>query len=459
MDGLRRELDGRQIGMIAVGGAIGTGLFLGSGLAISIAGPAVIVAYVVAAVVALVLAYALAEMVVRHPEAGGFGPITQRYLGHGAGFVQRWMYWAAQVVNIGSEVVAAGLYLTFWYPDLPLWIPVVGFSAVMLAVNAGAVRFFGETEYWFAMIKVVTIVAFIAVGLVAIVFGLPGQQPVGLGALTAHGGFAPNGLGAIWLALTVVTFSFLGTEAVAVTAAESSDPVRDIPRAARRTVVRLAVFYVGAMLVVVTLLPWNTVTTGDDVTESPFVRLFALAGVPAAATVMNVVVLTAALSAMNTNLYVTARMTYSLARDGYAPRSLARVNRHGAPQRALALSAVGLALASLVSVFAEATAFPLLVGLALFGALVTWLLIFAAHLAFRRSGAGQESPVRLWGAPYTTVAAMLFVAAVLATTPFTTQFATAAQAGVPFLALLVVVYLVVRRRRRRVTPSSAPSGA
>ncbi|RUQ02923.1 amino acid permease, partial [Microbacterium sp. HSID17254] len=184
--GLRRELHRRQIGMIAVGGAIGTGPLLGSGLALSLAGPAVILAYVVAPVRALVLAYALAEMVVRHPEPGGFRPITQRYLGHGAGFAQRCMYWAAQVVNFGSEVVAAGLYLTFWYPDLPRRIRVVGFSVVVLAVNAGAVRFFGETEYWFAMIKVVTIVAFIAVGLVAIVFGLPGQQPAGLGALTAH---------------------------------------------------------------------------------------------------------------------------------------------------------------------------------------------------------------------------------------------------------------------------------
>jgi AAT family amino acid transporter len=328
----------------------------------------------------------------------------------------------------------------------------------MLAINAGAVRFFGETEYWFAMIKVVAVVAFIVVGVSAIVFGLPGQEAVGVGALTEHGGFAPNGLGAIWLALTVVTFSFLGTEAVAVTAAESRDPGRDIPRAARRTVLRLAVFYIGAMLVVVTLLPWNTVSTGESVTESPFVRLFAQAGVPAAAAVMNVVVLTAALSAMNTNLYVTARMTYSLAADGYAPRALARTNRRGAPQRALVLSAAGLALASLVSVFAEETAFPLLVGLALFGALTTWLLIFASHLAFRRAHAGERSPVRLPGAPYTTVAAMLFVAAVLATTPFTDQFSTAWKAGVPFLVLLVVIYLVVRRRRR-VRPSSAPSGA
>ncbi|MCK2244662.1 amino acid permease [Crossiella sp. S99.2] len=434
--------------MIAIGGAIGTGLFLGSGLAVSIAGPAVIIAYVLAALVTLTLAYALAEMVVRHPEAGGFGSISQRYLGHGAGFVQRWLYWASQVTNIGSEAVAAGLYLRFWYPELPLWLPVIGFSATMLLVNAASVRLFGRAEYWFAMIKVVTIVAFIAIGLTAIFFGLPGGQPTGLGALTEHGGFAPNGVGAIFLSLTVVTFSFLGTEAIAVTAAESRDPGRDIPRAARRTVLRLALFYVLAMLVVVTIVPWQQVAAGSTITESPFVRVFGLAGLPAAATVMNFVVLTAVLSAMNTNLYVTARMTYSLARDGYAPAALAVVSRNGAPRRALGLSAIGLALAALISVLSPDTAFPFLVGLALFSALGTWFLIFASHLAFRREHRDAPAPIRLAGAPYTTIGGMLFVAAVTVGTAFTEQFATVWQAGVPFVLGLTLVYLYLRRRRR-----------
>ncbi|MFD0921574.1 amino acid permease [Saccharopolyspora rosea] len=450
--GLRRDLSSRQVGMIAIGGAIGTGLFLGSGLAISIAGPAVILAYAVAAFAALALAYALAEMVVVHPEAGGFGPIAQRYLGGLAGFVQRWMYWAAQVVNIGSEVVAAGLYVRFWYPELPLWVPVVVFSVVMLAVNAAAVRYFGEFEYWFAMIKVVTVVVFVLLGVVYMVFGLPGRAPAGVGALTEHGGFVPNGLGAVWLALTVVTFSYLGTEAVAVTASESRDPGRDVPRAARGMVLRLALFYVLGMLVVVSILPWNQVSTSEEVTESPFVRLFATAGIPAAAGIMNFVVLTAALSAMNTNLYVTARMTYSLAQDGYAPKWFTGLSRNGAPRRALALSAAGLALAAAISALSPEAAFPMLLGLALFGALVTWLIIFASQLAFRRKRAQRglpPSPVRLPGAPVTTVLAMVFVVAVLLTTPFTEQFDTAWKAGVPFLLVLCVVYCLVRRSRAR----------
>ncbi|GAA2813204.1 amino acid permease [Saccharopolyspora taberi] len=448
--GLRRDLSGRQVGMIAVGGAIGTGLFLGSGLAISIAGPAVIIAYAVGAFAALAVAYAIAEMVVVHPEPGGFGAIAQRYLGGAFGFVQRWIYFAAQVVNIGSEVVAAGLYLQFWYPQLPLWVPVVTFSVVMLAVNAAAVRYFGEFEYWFAMIKVVTIVVFILLGITYIVLGLPGRPATGVGALTEHQGFLPNGIGAVWLALTVVTFSYLGTEAMALTASESRNPARDVPRAARGTVLRLALFYIVGMLVVVSILPWNQVSTEDDVTQSPFVRLFAMAGIPAAAGIMNFVVLTAALSAMNTNLYVASRMTYSLARDGFAPRWFTGLSRSGAPVRALLLSAAGLALAAAISALSPDTAFPLLLGLALFGALVTWLIIFASHLAFRRSRAAEglpPSPVRLPGAPVTTVLAMLFIIAVLVTTAFTEQFGTAWKAGVPFLVLLVVAYLLVRGRQ------------
>ncbi|GAA0620245.1 amino acid permease [Kutzneria viridogrisea] len=444
---LHRELSGRQVGMIALGGAIGTGLFLGSGLAISLAGPAVVVAYLVAALVALALAYALAEMIVVHPEAGGFGAVAQRYLGPLAGFVQRWMYWAAVAVNLGSEVVAAGLYVRFWWPQLPLWLPVVVFSVVMLGINALAVRFFGEFEYWFAMIKVAAIVVFVLLGLTYVVVGLPSRPAVGFGGLVEHGGFAPNGLGSVWLALTVVTFSYLGTEAVAVAAAETRDPARSVPRAARGMVVRLLLFYVLATLIVVTIVPWQQAAGADGVEQSPFVTLFALAGVPAAAGIMNFVVLTAALSAMNTNLYVSSRMAHSLALDGFAPKWVGRVSPSGSPRNALALSAGGLAVAALVSVVSPQRAFPIMLGLALFGALVTWLLIFASHLAFRRARAGQPRPaVRLPGAPVTTVLAMAFVLAVLVTTAFTEQFDTAWKAGIPFTALLVVLYYAVRRR-------------
>ncbi|MFI1799508.1 amino acid permease [Streptomyces sp. NPDC020379] len=452
---LRKALSGRHVRMIGLGGAIGTGLFLGSGLAISMAGPSVIVAYAAGAVLALALAYALAEMTVAHPGAGGFGAIAHAYLGPWAGFVQRWMYWVAQVVNIGSEVTAAGMYVRFWWPELPLWVPVVFFSLAMLLVNAASVRFFGEFEYWFAMIKVVTIVVFVLLGLACITVGLPGREPVGLGAWTEHGGFAPGGLTGLWLAMTVVTFGYMGTEAVALTAAESRDPARDIPRAARGMVLRLALFYLLAMAVVVTVAP----LTGDgSAAGSPFVRLFSTAGIPGAVTVMNFVILTAALSAMNTNLYVSARMVFSLARDGYAPRRLGRLNSQGAPGNALLFSAVGLTLATVLSVTAPGSAFALLVGIATFGALVTWLLIFATQWAFHRSRRARAlgpSPIRLPGTPVTTALAMVMVVAVMVTMAFTEQFADALLFGVPFLLLVSASYGLVRRRRRAAGPEPA----
>ncbi|WP_308209330.1 amino acid permease [Allokutzneria sp. A3M-2-11 16] len=447
--GLRRELSGRQVGMIALGGAIGTGLFLGSGLAISMAGPAVVVVYALAAVVALTLAYALAEMTVVHPEAGGFGAISHRYLGPLAGFVQRWLYVVAQIVNIGSEVVAAGLYIRFWWPDVPLWVPVVGFSVLILTVNTLSVRFFGEFEYWFAMIKVATIVVFIGIGVYFLLFGFPGHPSPGLSAVTDHGGFLPNGLGAAWLALSVVTFSYLGTEAVTLTAAESRDPERDVPRAARSMVLRLGLFYVLGTAVLVLVVPWSEAAGNEGITQSPFVRLFEYAGVPAAAGVMNFVVLTAALSAMNTNLYLSSRMAHSLAIVGHAPRSLLKISSRGVPTRSLGLCAVGLVIAVLASVFSPQQAFPLLIGAALFSGLAAWIIIFATHFAFRRAREREgapPSPIRLPGAPVTSGLAALVLVAVLVTTGFTDQFFVAWLAGPPFLLLLVLAYLPVRRR-------------
>lgn len=450
--GLRRSLTGRQLSMIGLGGAIGTGLFLGSSLAITQAGPATVIAYAVCALVAFVIAWALAEMVSVHPDAGSFGAVAQRYLGGLAGFVQRWTYWTIQVIAIGGEVVASGIYLQFWWPQLPLWLPVVVFSVVVLAANAAAVRLFGTVEYWFAMIKVVAIVVFILLGIVLITVGLPKAPATGMGNLTQHGGFLPNGLSGLFLAMVFVLFSYIGTEVVAVTAAESEHPERDIPRAARRMVLRLVLFYVLAIGVVLTVVPWTvTAAQGGTIAASPFVRVFAGAGIPAAATITNFVVLTAALSSANTNLYLTTRMLHSLAHDGYAPAWTGRLSRTGVPRNALALSALGLALAATLSKVAEDSAYVALFGVSIFGALVVWILILATHWAFRAARAGQPAPARLWGAPYTTGLAALFLCAVLVSTPFITGLDSAWKAGLPYFALLVIAYLVLTRRRRAPT--------
>lgn len=447
--GLRRTLTGRQLTMIGIGGAIGTGLFLGSSLAISQAGPATIVAYVLCAPIALVLGWALAEMTVVHPAAGSFGTIGRHYLGAWAGFVIRWTYWTIQVIAVGGEVIAAGIYLRYWWPDLPLWLPVVVFSLVILGVNAIAVSVFGTLEYWFSMIKVTAIIVFIGLGAAYIFVGLPGHDAVGADNITGHGGFLPNGMHGLGLAFVFVIFSYLGTEVVAVTAAESENPTRDLPRAARGMVLRLALFYCLAIGIVVTIVPWTQTAKGGDVTASPFVSLFDTAGIPAAAGIMNFVVLTAALSSANANIYLCTRMLHALARDRHAPAALGRTGRGGVPHLAILVSGAGLAVAAFLSVHSEDDAFVILFGVSVFGALVVWILILLTHMVFRRRRAAlglPSAPVRLWGAPVTSGLAIAALAAILVSTAFIDGLTASWKAGVPFFVLLLIAYAIVSRR-------------
>ncbi|MFE6955755.1 amino acid permease [Streptomyces sp. NPDC057696] len=445
-------MTGRQLSMMGLGGAIGTGLFLGSGLAISAAGPAAVIAYVLCALIALVIGWALAEMTAVHPATGSFGTIGRHYLGPLAGFVIRWTYWTIQVIAIGGEVIAGGIYVRFWWPELPLWAPVVAFSLLLLAANALTVGVFGRLEYWFSTIKITAIGVFVLLGCAYVFLGLPGHEAVGTTNLSGPGGLLPHGMSGLGTAFVFVIFSYIGTEIIAVTAAESENPVRDIPRAARRMVVRLALFYVLAMAVVVTVVPWSRTAAGGDVTASPFVQLFDVAGIPAAAGIMNFVVLTAALSSANAN---TTRMIHSLAVDRHAPRMFARVGRGGVPHRALAVSGLGLGAAAILSVHSEDTAYVLLFGISVFGALVVWILILATHLMFRRHRARHglpSSPARLRGAPFTTVAAALALAAILVSTAFIDGLEDSWKAGLPFFALLIAVYRFGARRHETAEP-------
>lgn len=450
--GLHRQLSGRQLSMMGLGGAIGTGLFLGSGLAISQAGPATIIAYIVSGLVTLVVAWALAEMTVVHPTAGAFGVLAHAYIGRWAGFVVRWTYWAVLSIAVGGEVVAAGIYVRFWWPEIPLWLTTIVFSAAIVAVNAGAVKTFGKVEYWFSMIKVSAIVAFILLGLALIFFGLPSQPPAGMHNLVSNGGFMPHDIQGLLLAMVFVIFSFLGTEVVSVTAAESENPVRDVVRATKSMAFRLCLFYILSITIVLAVVPWTqTAQVGSDITASPFVMVFSAAGVPAAAGIMNFVVLTAALSAANANLYVTSRMLHSLAAHNYAPKWTGKLTKGGAPLRALLISSIGLLIAAIISLVAADTAYLALFGVAVFGALVVWILILVTHMRFRFLRTRHNlpaSPAPLRGAPITTALAMLFVGAVLVSTLFIDSLKLAWVAGLPFFALVLGAYFYVDRRTK-----------
>lgn len=455
--GLARQLSERQVTMIALGSAIGTGLFLGSALAVRTAGPGVILSYILAAGIALLLIGCLAEMAVAHPTAGSFGVYADLYLSPWAGFAIRYTYWSAQSIAIGGEAVAAAIYTQWWFPHTPAWAWVLFYSAVLIFMNARSVGAFGEFEYWFSMIKVSAIIVFILLG-AAILLGVYQQRPIGMENFRAYGGFLPRGWLGVWLALAFVIFSFIGSEVVAVTAGEAKDPQRTVPRAMRSMLARLIVFYVGAIFILIGVIPWTQIQPGQSITVSPFVRVFDLMHVPAAANVINFVVLTAALSSMNANLYLGTRMMFSLARAGYAPGVLGRVSSKSTPLPALLLSAAGLGVATLFAFAFPASAYVYMFGIALFGGLFAWFLIFLTHLGFRRHWKAAGAPHLLFVMPLfpaTTILGAVAVLAILISTWWVPGMRVTLEAGIPWLVLLTVLYFVWGRQRGRAVASAS----
>jgi L-asparagine transporter-like permease len=444
--GLRHTLSARRMAMMAIGGAIGTGLFLGSGFAIGLAGPAVLVSYGIGAVISLLLMGCLAEMTVAHPTSGSFGAYAEYYLGPLAGFLVRYAYWTGVVLAVGTEVTAIGQYMHFWFPALPGWASILGFSALLVLINTRSVELFGAVEYWLTAIKIAAIVLFILLAgyvlwrVPAAPAGSPGP---GFHNYLDHGGFFPHGLAGAWAAVIVAVFSYFSIEMIAVAAGEAADPQRAITRAFRSTVLRLILFYLVTLALVLALVPWTAAGTE----QSPFVQVLRTLSIPGAAGVFNGVILIAALSAMNSQLYVTSRMMFSLARAGAAPRALGQLSNRGVPVRALLLSSSGIAVAAVLSVAAPQSAFILMVSVSAFGAMFTWLMIFVTHYRFRKvRRAAPTAGFRTVGFPFTTLLGAALMAAVLLTTAFTAAFRMTLAFGLPFLAVLALAHAVRGRR-------------
>jgi len=433
--------------MIAIGGAIGTGLFLGSAISVKLAGPAVILSYAGAAAIALCVMWALGEMTVAHPVAGSFGVHAELYVHPWAGFAMRYSYWLAQVIAIGSEMIAASIYCRHWFPSVPAWMWIAGFSAALVYVNARSVGSFGAFEYWFAMLKVITIVLFLILG-AALLLGI-GFPRIGAVNYTAQGSFLPNGWTGVGLGIAMAVFSYLGLEIVAVTSGEAKDPATALPRAMRWTLARLGIFYIGGLAVVVGVVPWRQVGLG----ESPFVRVFETAGILAAAGVMNFVVLTAALSSVNCNLYLTSRMLFSLARGGYAPPLLGSLSKRGTPVAALLVSSAGMVAALVLDHWFHETAYLYMLGAAFFGGIFVWLMIFVTHLAFRRRTANWPQPPMRFAprGPWSSLFGLGALTAVLISTWWVPGLRITLTAGVPWLAFISLCYFV-----RRVAKSDPP---
>jgi amino acid transporter, AAT family len=449
-EGLHRRLSQRQLTMMAIGGAIGVGLFLGSGVTIRLAGPAVILSYLLGAGIALIMSYVLAEMAVVHPVAGAFGVYAETYLNPWAGFSVRATYGAAQIIAIGAEVTAASIYISFWFLNVPQWVWVVLVSAALVALNSMQVNRLGEFEYWFAMIKVTAILAFIAVG-IFLIFGHGSNGSTAWANLTQHGGFLPAGWKGVWLSLTITITSYMGVEVIAVTAGEAQRPEVTIPRAMRNIVWRLILFYVLAVAIMVAMVPWDQSTSSSGLSGSPFVTAFSAAHVPFAAAIMNFVVLTAALSSVNTDLYLSTRMLFSLGREGYGPDWMGKVSRNGVPHRALLASTAGIGAAILLAVFAPKNAFLVLYGTAVAGMLFVWLVILCSHLRFRKAVARERLlnlPMRLPAHPILTLAGIVLLLAISMTTFFVDGLRWSIPAFAVFLGLITLAYF--RNRESKV---------
>ena len=411
---LSRRLRSRHIQLIAIGGTIGVGLFLGSAKAIHNAGPALVLAYALGGIAIFFIMRALGELLTYRPVAGSFATYADEFCGPFAGFVTGWSYWFAWIATAMAELTAIGVYVRWWLPAVPQWLPALVALLALYGSNLLAVRMFGELEFWFALIKVVTIVALIVSGVVVIVFHV---GDLGAGAsfsnLWSHGGFLPYGVGGMLLTMQIVMFAYVGVELIGVTAGEAQDPKVVLPRATNGIILRILIFYIGALIVIMALVPWNELSPS----VSPFVYVFEKLRVPAAAGLINLVVITAASSSCNSGLFSTGRMLWSLAQRGHGPRPFARLSPRHVPAAGIHASAAVMLLGVALNYMVPERVFIWVTSVALVGTFWTWGIILVSHLNYRRAvlaGRVPAAPFRMPGAPFANWAVLAFLVAVSA---------------------------------------------
>lgn len=416
---LKRGLKNRHIQLIALGGAIGTGLFLGSAGVLKSAGPSMILGYAICGFIAFLIMRQLGEMIVEEPVAGSFSHFAHSYWGRFPGFLSGWNCWVLYILVGMSELTAVGKYVHYWWPEIPTWVSAAVFFVMINAINLTNVKVFGEAEFWFAIIKVAAIVGMIALGSYLLVSGNGGPQ-AGVSNLWEHGGFFPNGVGGLVMALAIIMFSFGGLEMLGFTAAEADSPKTVIPKAINQVIYRILIFYIGALVVLLSLTPWDGLlaslnASGDAYSGSPFVQVFSMLGSDTAAHVLNFVVLTAALSVYNSGTYCNSRMLLGMAEQGDAPRALAKVDARGVPVRALLVSAAITLVAVALNYFVPQQALELLMSLVVATLVINWAMISYSHLKFRQhlQHQGQVPLFKALWYPYGNYLCLAFVAFIL----------------------------------------------
>ncbi|GHD99564.1 amino acid permease [Streptomyces alanosinicus] len=444
-EGYQRGLGSRQIQMIAIGGAIGTGLFLGAGKGISKAGPSLILAYAIAGVVIFLIMRALGELLMYRPVSGSFSEYAREFIGPFAGFVTGWTYWLFWVVTGITEVTAAAAYMTYWF-DIPQWVSALIFTFVLYAANLISVKLFGELEFWFSMVKVTAIVGMILIcaGILTIGFSDAGKT-ASVSHLWNDGGFFPHGVGSTLMTLQMVMFAFLAVELVGVTAGESKDPKKVLPKAINTVPWRIAVFYVGALIMILSVVPWTNFHPG----VSPFVAAFRKMGLAAGAGIVNFVVLTAALSSCNSGMYSTGRMLRDLALNSQGPKFFTKLTRSGTPLAGTTFSAALMLVGVWINYQWPGKAFDYVVSFATISGMWAWIVILVCQIRYRaKANRGElpQSEFRAPGAPYTSVFALLFIFMVIVLMGIDKDARVSLYCAPLWGAILGVSYWVLRRR-------------
>lgn len=441
---LHRGLKNRHVQMIAIGGTIGVGLFLGSATAIQKAGPALVLSYAVGGLVMFFIMRALGELLLYRPVSGSFATFAEEFIGPWAGFATGWSYWFMWVVIGMAEITAIGVYVHYWFPGIPQWVPALLTLCVLYAINLIAVTLFGEIEFWFALIKVATILAMIVIGLAIIVFRLGDLgQTASFSNLWTHGGVLPSGALGLLLSLQMVMFAYQGLEVIGVSSGETENPQQVLPRAINSVICWMIVLYIGALLVIMSLVAWDQLS--PDI--SPFVLVFEKIGIPGGADIINFVVITAAASSCNSGIFSTGRMLYSLARAGRAPRALGRVDSRNVPAAGITASAMIMLIGVALNYVVPAQVFIYVTSISQVGGLWTWLLIVIAHLQYRKAiavrGSGWRA-FRMPGSPYTNWFVMAFLLLVASLLSLDEGTRVALYVAPVWFLLLGIGYLVAK---------------
>ncbi|CNL11024.1 amino acid permease [Yersinia proxima] len=443
---LKRGLSARHIRFMALGSAIGTGLFYGSAEAIRLAGPAVLLAYLVGGAAVFMVMRALGEMAVHDPVAGSFGHYASRYLGPLAGFLTGWTYTFEMIIVALADVTAFGIYMGLWFPDAPQWVWVLSIIFFIGALNLCSVKVFGEMEFWLSLLKVTAIIAMITAGLGIMMFGFgAGHESTGVSNLWSHQGFMPNGITGIIASFAVVMFAFGGIEIIGVTASEAKNPEKVLPRAINTVPVRILLFYVLTLFVLMAIYPWNSIGQNG----SPFVEIFSSLGISSAANILNLVVITAAISAINSDIYGAGRMMYGLAQEGLAPKCFSRLTRNGVPWMTILVMAIALLCGVVLNYLIPKNVFLVIASIATFATVWVWLMILISQVAMRRSMSKENVahlafPVPFWPvAPILTIIFMAFIIAVLGYFPDTR---IAMYVGLAWVGLMTLAWWVWVRK-------------